>query len=163
MNSLNLNESVYIAGHGIGVLKEVKTLEIQGHTQSLMAFEVVDGTRIMIPEGSQAMAKLRAPIKEDAAQKVIELLKASPEKIENKPNYKKWNRMIQATIQAGDTKDLAALVAKLDAQRTERPLAINESRLLDTAKQILKSELELVLGKEALADMPDVSKILRAA
>jgi RNA polymerase-interacting CarD/CdnL/TRCF family regulator len=153
----NLNESVYIPGHGIGVLKEIKTIAISGQTQSLMAFEVVQtGIKIMIPQGSQAMLKLRAPIKETDAKQVLELLNSPAPRVENKPNYKKWNRMFQETIQQGNTKDLAALVSKIDGQRVDGPLATNEQRLLDTAKLILKSELEFALGKDVVSSQVEM-------
>jgi RNA polymerase-interacting CarD/CdnL/TRCF family regulator len=150
MASYTINQSVYIPGHGISTLKEIKEISVAGTTQTMLAFEVTaSGARIMVPEG-KVVANCRTPAAVGTAQAALELLKATPQRVENKPNYKKWNRMILETIQAGDTIEIAALVSKLDGQRNEHPLAVNEMRLLITAKQILKSELDFALGQEVV-------------
>ena len=160
MTTYSLNQSVYITGHGIGVLKEIKSLSVQGKAVSLLAFEVAEtGAKIMIPEGGAGLGQLRAPIDEPGAKRAMALLTAPPVPVRNKPNYKKWNRMIEATINSGDTQDLAAMVNMLEGQRAHGPLATNEQRLLHAAKLILRSELELVLGREATAGSPILAKM----
>ena len=146
MATYQLNQTVYISGHGISTLTEVKTITVAGSTQTMMAFDVqATGVRIMVPE-SKSVSNCRTPAPEAVAQEALKVLTSTSGKVENKPNYKKWNRMIQETIQEGDTLALAQLVAKIDGQRAIKALPVNESRLLETAKRILGSELSFALG-----------------
>jgi RNA polymerase-interacting CarD/CdnL/TRCF family regulator len=143
-------QAVYIAGHGVSRFMEVRAVAAgSGEASSLLVFEVeATGARVMIPVGSPLLGHVRSPIGEAQASRVLEVLSSRPEPIVNKPNYKKWNRMIAAVIQGGNAVSLASLIARLESQRSAAPIAVDEQRLLDTAKAILKSELEHALGRE---------------
>jgi len=151
------NQIVYIPGHGLGVFKSYESRAMGDSQVTMLAFDILSsGIKVLIPEGGHVARSLREPMNQDAALEVLKLLDRTPEEVDSKPNYKKWNNMVRATIQSGDTKALALMVTKLNKQRSRAPLGLGEQKLLDSAKGILRAELEFALGGMAIRNYEEL-------
>jgi CarD family transcriptional regulator len=162
--AFELNQSVYIPGHGIGVLKEIKAVNLACETKHLMVFEVTQsGIKIMMPEDSPSAKRLRAPIASTDAAKVVTQLKMAPVvNIENEERWHRRNKKQVEIMEAGSSMELAALVRDLVGIKAQRKLSFTEKKLLESASLIVKAELMFALGEEVMAD-PQVAQLLAAA
>ncbi|MDB4896549.1 MAG: transcriptional regulator, partial [Firmicutes bacterium] len=107
-----------------------------------------NGMRVMVPCENLQNIGLREVMTEQAFQKVLEVLKTRKTLM-----TKNWNHRYRANmekIRSGNLFELAEVVRALSQRDREKGLSTGERKMLESARQILLSEI--VLAKDLELD-----------
>ena len=131
--------------HGAGTISEIENKRINGVNKSYYVMHIPKGDmRVMIPVESCEVVGIR-PIIEKT--KAMEILQAIPDLEISEENN--WNRRYRENMQrlkSGRLDEVSRVVKSLMLRERERGLSTGERKMLNTAKQILLSELALATG-----------------
>ena len=134
--------------HGAGIIEAVEEHEVMGERREYFILTMpCGGMRVMIPLDNVEHVGLRGVIGEAEVDEVFCTLRMAP----SQP-CANWNRRFNinlAKIKSGNIHEVAEVVRNLTIQDRIKKLSTGERRLLDTARQILVSELVLVCHKDA--------------
>lgn len=140
-----IGDKVVCPMHGAGVIEKIEDREILGETKSYYILEIPYGhMQVMIPVDKCEDAGLRPIISNSEMNKVIEVLKQK-----STPMDENWNRRLRDNnekLKSGDPKQVAEVIRNLVRVEREKKLSSGEKKLLNTARQILSSEMVLVTG-----------------
>lgn len=138
----NIGDRVVYPMHGAGVIEAVETREVLGEKQQYYIMRLPIGDmKVMIPLNNVEEIGLRQVIDSEGVTKVYEILKGEKSKMSQN-----WNRRYRANmekIKSGDIFEVAEVVRNLSIRDREKGLSTGERKMLDTARQILVSELVL--------------------
>ncbi|HHV54804.1 MAG TPA: CarD family transcriptional regulator [Firmicutes bacterium] len=128
--------------HGAGVIEGIQEKEVLGtrHQYYVMRLPVGE-LKVMIPMDTAEEVGLREVIDEEGVKKVIDILKGQTTDMSSN-----WNRRYRANlekIRSGDVFEVAQVVKNLTERDKEKGLSTGERRMLESARQILISELVL--------------------
>jgi len=144
---LEIGDKVVYPMHGAGVIEAVEEHEVLGQRQLYYILTMpYGGMRVMIPMKNADNVGLRGVIDEPEVPKVIDVLRTAPTQINAN-----WNRRFNVNlskIKSGNIYEVAEVVRNLMLQDRVKKLSTGERRLLDTARQILVSELVLACNKD---------------
>lgn len=147
---LTVGDRVVYPMHGAGIIEAVEEHEVMGERREYFILTMpYGGMRVMIPLDNVEHVGLREVICETEVDDVFCTLRMTPPQ-----SCVNWNRRFNinlAKIKSGDIHEVAEVVRNLTVQDRIKKLSTGERRLLDTARQILVSELVLVCRKDAEA------------
>lgn len=133
--------------HGAGVIEAVEEKEILGSRRQYYVMRLPMGDiKLMIPTDSVSETGLREVISREEVPKVLGVLQEK--RVMMSAN---WNRRYRANlekIKSGDIYEVAEVVRNLVLREKEKGLSSGERRMLESARQILISELVLAQDKE---------------
>jgi CarD family transcriptional regulator len=142
-----VGDKVVYPMHGAGVIEAIEEKEILGEYKRYYVMRLPIGEmKVMIPTNNVEGIGLREVIDEQEVEKVFDVLKASKGKMSTN-----WNRRYRANlekIKSGDIYEVAEVVRNLAIRDKEKGLSTGERKMLDSARQILVSELVLAKGIE---------------
>lgn len=142
-----VGDKVVYPMHGAGVIEAIEEKEILGEYKRYYVMRLPIGEmKVMIPTNNVDGIGLREVIDEQEVEKVFDVLKASKGKMSTN-----WNRRYRANlekIKSGDIYEVAEVVRNLAIRDKEKGLSTGERKMLDSARQILVSELVLAKGIE---------------
>lgn len=131
--------------HGAGVIEAIEEREVLGNRQTYYVMKLPIGEmQVMVPTASEKGSGLRSVANERDLQEVFRVLRA--QKTGMNAN---WNRRYRANlekIKSGDIFEVAEVVRNLAKRDQEKGLSTGERKMLDSARQILLSELILALN-----------------
>ncbi|MBS3873745.1 MAG: CarD family transcriptional regulator [Firmicutes bacterium] len=141
-----IGDRVVYPMHGAGIIESLEEREILGKRQQYFVMRIPLGEmKVYIPESNVDNMGLRQIVPRSDVPKVIEALRdAHPEEDGN------WNRRYRANLEklrTGCILATARVVSNLMARERQKGLSTGEKRMLETARQILISELILVENK----------------
>ncbi|MGI6037372.1 MAG: CarD family transcriptional regulator [Limnochordia bacterium] len=144
--TFEVGDKVVYPMHGAGIIEAIEEKEILGekHKYYIMHLPIGD-MRVMLPMANVKEIGLRPVIEREDVPEVIKLLRAEQTKMSVN-----WNRRYRANMEkmkTGDIREVAEVVRNLVIRDNEKGLSTGERKMLETAKQILVSELILVSGK----------------
>jgi CarD family transcriptional regulator len=149
----NVGDNVVYPMHGAGVIEAIEEREVLGERQKyyIMALPIGD-MKVMIPMDSVEELGLRQVIDDEGVRRVYEIL--GGEKTTMSSN---WNRRYRANmekIKSGDIFAVAEVVRNLTLRDQDKGLSTGERKMLETARQILISELVIAQNstKEEVED-----------
>ena len=133
--------------HGAGVIDDIVRERVAGTTKEYYVFKMPMGGLILkIPtENSQAIG-IRKVISKAEADELLEEIPAIA--VEHNAN---WNKRYQENLlrlKSGDLREVAQVIKGLMRRDTLRGLSTGERKMLHSAKQIMISELLLVLDSD---------------
>lgn len=136
----HVGDNVVYPMHGAGVIVAIEEREVLGEKQKyyIMALPIGD-MKVMIPMSAVEDLGLRQVIGDEEVQRVYQVLQG--EKTAMSTN---WNRRYRANmekIKSGDIFEVAEVVRNLTIREHDKGLSTGERKMLDTARQILVSEL----------------------
>ncbi len=138
----NIGDKVVYPMHGAGIIEGIEEKEILGEKKKYYIMRMPIGDmNIMIPVDSIDKIGVRQIISREEIDKVINVLKGEQS---NMPQN--WNRRYRANmekIKSGDIFEIAAVVRNLMLRDAEKSLSTGERKMLNSAKQILISEIVL--------------------
>ncbi|MEN6414655.1 MAG: CarD family transcriptional regulator [Veillonellales bacterium] len=144
---LSVGDKVVYPMHGAGVIEAIEEHEVLGQRQLYYILTMpYGGMRVMIPLKNVDNVGLREVIGPPEVEKVAGILQAAAS-----PVNTSWNRRFNlnlSKIKSGSIYEVAEVVRNLMLQDQAKKLSTGERRLLDTARQILVSELVLACGKD---------------
>ncbi|MGB9887664.1 MAG: CarD family transcriptional regulator [Moorellales bacterium] len=133
--------------HGAGIIEAIEEKEILGQRRQYYVLRLPMGDiKLMIPTDNVEETGLREVISQEEVPKVLKVLRER--KVTMCAN---WNRRYRANlekIKSGNIYEVAEVVRNLVLREKEKGLSSGERRMLDSARQILISELVLAQGKE---------------
>jgi len=143
----SVGDRVVYPMHGAGIIEAIEEKEILGARKNYYVMKLPLGeVKVLIPIDSIALVGLRGVIEQEEIPDVLVVLQGElPELSAN------WNRRYRnhlEKIKSGDIFEVAEVVRNLMLRDREKGLSTGESKMLDTARQILISELILVQGVE---------------
>ena len=138
----NVGDNVVYPMHGAGVIEAIEEREVLGECKKyyIMALPIGD-MKVMIPMDSVEEVGLRQVIDDEGVRRVYEIL--GGEKTAMSSN---WNRRYMEKIKSGDIFAVAEVVRNLTLRDQDKGLSTGERKMLETARQILISELVVASG-----------------
>jgi len=142
-----IGDKVVYPMHGAGVIEAIEEKEILGERQQYYVLRLPIGNmKVMVPTSSGENVGLRQVIGHDEVQKVLRILKGVSTQMPGN-----WNRRYRANlekIKSGNIFEVAEVVRNLTRREREKGLSSGEKRMLESARQILISELVLATEVE---------------
>lgn len=140
-----IGDRVVYPMHGAGIIEGIEEKEILGKTHCYYVLRLPIGDmKVMIPVDNTDEIGLRDVITETEADKVLSVLKEDCTAMSSN-----WNRRYRSNlekIKSGDIFEVADVVRNLAARDKEKGLSTGERKMLDSAREILISELILAKG-----------------
>ncbi|NLW24052.1 MAG: CarD family transcriptional regulator [Clostridia bacterium] len=144
-----VGDKVVYPMHGAGVIEAIEEKEVLGAKRRYYIMKLPCGNmKVMIPIDNIDEIGLRQVVDAKAVKKVLSILQ---DKESAMPSN--WNRRYRANlekIKSGNIYEVAEVVRNLSIRDKEKGLSTGERKMLETARQILISEL--VLAKEENED-----------
>ena len=142
----HIGDKVVYPMHGAGIIEGIEEKEILGEKQKyyVLRFPVGD-MKVMIPTANVEQVGIRQVIPTEEVQKVVDFMSGDTTKMP--ANWNKRYRENMEKIRSGDIYEVADVVRNLMLRDREKGLSTAERKMLNSARQILISEL--VLSKDA--------------
>lgn len=148
MVTFKVGDKVVYPMHGAGIIEAIEEREVLGQRQQYYIMKLPMGDmQVMIPLRSVEEVGLREVISVEEVKRVFDVLQGERTKMSQN-----WNRRYRANlekIKSGDIFEVAEVVRNLALRDKEKGLSTGERRMLDSARQILISELVLAQGLPA--------------
>lgn len=140
-----IGDKIVYPMHGAGVIESIEEKEILGRTQKYYVLKMPIGDmKVMIPTHSVSDIGVREVINEAEVDKVFDILKDGS--INVNANWNKRYRENMFKIKSGNIYEVADVVRTLMIRDRDKGLSTGERKMLNSAKQILLSELILAKG-----------------
>ncbi len=144
-----VGDKVVYPMHGAGVIEAIEEKEVLGAKRRYYIMKLPCGNmKVMIPIDNIDEIGLRQVVDAKAVKKVLSILQDKESAMSSN-----WNRRYRANlekIKSGNIYEVAEVVRNLSIRDKEKGLSTGERKMLETARQILISEL--VLAKEENED-----------
>lgn len=139
----NIGDKVVYPMHGAGIIEAIEEKEILGERQKYYIMKLPLGDmRVMIPLSNAGNIGIREVVHQEEILQVFDILKQ--EESEMPANWNQRYRSNLEKMRSGDILAVAEVVRNLVKRDQEKGLSTGERKMLDTARQILISELILV-------------------
>ncbi len=139
-----IGDKVVYPMHGAGIIDNIEEKEILGEKKQYYIMRMPIGDmKVMIPVDNVVEIGIREIINEKELEEVLIIL--SGEKTNMPQNWNRRYRVNMERIKSGDIFEIAAVVRNLTLRDNEKTLSTGERKMLNEAKQMLVSELVLVL------------------
>jgi CarD family transcriptional regulator len=151
-----VGDKVVYPMHGAGVIETIEEKEILGEKQYYYVLRLpVGDMKVMVPIENRREIGLREVINREEVQKVFRILRGQCTVMSQN-----WNRRYRANlekIKSGNIFEVAEVVRNLVNRDKEKGLSSGERKMLDSARQILISELALAieLAEDATKSLVD--------
>ncbi len=153
----SVGDKVVYPMHGAGVIESIEEREILGHRQNYYVLRMPLGDmKVMIPTQNVQDIGIREVIDSCDVCKVYEILQDPEVNVTN--NWNKRYRENMSKIRSGNIYEVADVVRILMKRDKEKGLSTGEKKMLNSAKQILISELILAEDSEEV----DVESIVNS-
>ncbi len=141
----NVGDKVVYPMHGAGIIEAIEEKEILGATKKYYIMKMPIGEmKVMIPLDNVKEVGLRQIIDDEGVNKVLNILKQKHSSITI--NWNRRYRMNMEKIKSGNIFKVAEVVRTLMLREREKGLSTGERKMLESARQILVSELVLAKG-----------------
>lgn len=154
----NIGDKVVYPMHGAGIIEAIEEKEILGNKKKYYVMNIpVGDMKVMIPMDNVQKVGLRDVIGKGAVTEVFQILEST----EEAANVN-WNRRYRANmdkIKSGSIFKVAEVVQSLLLRERKKGLSTGERRMLESAKQILMSELIMVQGIDRSEVMDNLEKL----
>ncbi len=155
----NIGDKIVYPMHGAGVIESIEEKEILGSKQSYYVVKIpVGDMKVLIPTKNVDNIGIREVISEKDADKVFSIL--CSKSVDLNSNWNKRYRENMVKIKSGNIYEVADVVGSLMVRDKEKGLSTGERKMLNSAKQILISELVLAKNMNALEIEKIINKYL---
>ncbi len=145
----NVGDKIVYPMHGAGVIESIEEREILGQKQNYYVMKMpVGDMKVMIPTLNVDGIGIREVIGSCDVDKVYEILQDQNVNVTN--NWNKRYRENMSKIKSGNIYEVADVVRSLMIREREKGLSTGERKMLNSAKQILVSELVLAGGADQI-------------
>ncbi len=145
----NIGDKIVYPMHGAGIIESIEEKEILGQKKSYYVVKIPVGEmKVMIPTSNVTDIGIREVISNQDADKVLATLGEMEQSSNN--NWNKRYRENMTKIKSGNIFEIACVVRSLIQRDRDKGLSTGERKMLNSAKQILVSELVLAKNIEPL-------------
>ena len=142
-----IGDKIVYPVHGAGVIVDIESKVILGEKKEYYVMKIpVNEMKVLVPLGSMADVGIRDIKSPEEMDKVLEVLK-DPAKEKMPANWNRRYRFHQDKIKTGDMEEIAKVIKNLESLDREKALSTGERKILNTARQIILSEMVLVYDK----------------
>ncbi len=153
----SIGDKIVYPMHGAGVIESIEEREILGEKKSYYVMKMpVGDMKVMIPVGNATHIGIRDIIGRVDADAVFKCL--ADGSCEQNANWNKRYRENMEKIKSGNVFEVADVVRSLVQRESERGLSTGERKMLNSAKQILISELVLAKNLQP-GEVEDIIKL----
>jgi CarD family transcriptional regulator len=141
MPTFNVGDKAVFPAHGVGVIKDIESQNLDGTVYRLYVLKILDnGMTIKVPVDNADAIGMREIIPPDAVDKVYEVLRdrSSPA---DKQTWNRRYREYMSKIKTGDPLEVAAVLRDLALLKTEKQLSFGERKMYDQAHSLIVQEL----------------------
>lgn len=143
----NVGDKIVYPMHGAGVIESIEEKEILGSKQNYYVMKMpVGDMKVMIPTLNVEGIGIREIIDSHEVDKVYEILQDQSINVTN--NWNKRYRENMTKIKSGNIYEVADVVRILMIRDREKGLSTGERKMLNSARQIMISELVLAEGTD---------------
>lgn len=136
----NIGDKIVYPVHGAGVIESIENREIMGEKKEYYIMKMPIGDmKVMIPVANAENIGIRDVIDKQEADKVIACFKECSTEMDS--NWNKRSRENSAKIKSGNIYEVAQVVKSLMFRDKTRGLSTGERKMLNSARQIMVSEL----------------------
>lgn len=147
---LSVGDKIVYPMHGAGSIEAIEEHDVLGKRQTYYVLALPSGgMKLMIPMQQVTGVGLRVVIAESEIPRLVGVIQDEPDRTPQ--NWNKRLNVNMAKMKTGCVFQVAEVVRNLAAQEREKKLSTGERRLLETAKNILSSEVALSCGIEVEA------------
>lgn len=140
----NIGDKIVYPMHGAGIIEGIEEKEILGEKRKYYIMRMPIGDmKVMIPVDNVEEIGIREVINDEELSKVLDILKGDKTKMPQ--NWNRRYRINMEKIKSGDIFEIAAVVRNLMLRDAEKSLSTGEKRMLNSAKQMLISEIVLAV------------------
>ena len=141
----NVGDKIVYPMHGAGVIESIEEKEILGQKQNYYVMKMpVGDMKVMIPTHNVSDIGIREVISGREVDKVFAILGEDNASINS--NWNKRYRENMTKIKSGNIFEVADVVRSLMLREKDKGLSTGERKMLNSARQILVSELVLAKG-----------------
>lgn len=152
-----IGDKIVYPMHGAGVIESIEEREILGERKRYYVMKMpVGDMKVMIPINNVGGIGIRGVIGRTDADEVFKSLEGKC--MEQNTNWNKRYRENMTKIKSGDVFEVADVVKSLVLRERSKGLSTGERKMLNSAKQILISELVLAKNMNPL-DVEDIINI----
>ena len=141
----NIGDRVVYPMHGAGLVESIEDKQILGETRAYYIVRIKHGNmQVMVPVKGAEDIGLRFVVSKEELKPVYEVLGA-----ESTPMDENWNRRNRENmdkLKTGRLSEVAEVIRNLARVDKVKKLSTGEKKLLNNARQILSSEMVMVLG-----------------
>jgi CarD family transcriptional regulator len=138
----SIGDKVVYPMHGAGIIESIEEREILGELKKYYVMKIPIGEmKVMIPINNVECIGIRDVIDNKCADSVFKSLEIKSD--EQTSNWNKRYRENMDKIKSGDVFEVADVVKHLVLRERNKGLSTGERKMLNSAKQILISELVL--------------------
>jgi CarD family transcriptional regulator len=142
----NIGDKVVYPRYGAGVIDGIEEKEVLGEKCKYYVIRIVLGDmKVMVPIDNMEANGIRYITPKDKIDSIFNIL--SGETSSMCKNWSKRFRENETKIRKGDIFEISEIVKNLTVLDKEKKLSTGEKRMLENARQLLISELMLVLSK----------------
>lgn len=142
-----IGDKIVYPMHGAGIIEEIEEKEILGEKRKYYVMRMPIGDmKVMIPVDNVEEIGIREIINDDDMNRVLTILQGDKTKMPQ--NWNRRYRINMERIKSGDIFEIAAVVRNLMLRDAEKGLSTGERKMLNSAKQMLISEIVLVSDKD---------------
>jgi CarD family transcriptional regulator len=145
----SVGDKIVYPMHGAGVIESIEEREILGQKQRYYVMRMPVGEmKLMVPTLNINEIGIRGIIESSDVMKVYEILQDHNVNVTN--NWSKRYRENMVKIKSGNIYEVADVVRTLMIRDREKGLSTGERKMLNSAKQIMVSELVLAEGTDSV-------------
>jgi CarD family transcriptional regulator len=142
----NIGDKVFYPRHGAGIIEGIEEKEVLGEKCKYYVIRIALGDmRVMVPLNKTEIHGIRGITSENRIDDIYNILSGETSYMCN--NWSKRYRESEAKIRKGDIFEMSELVKNLTITDRQKKLSAGEKRILENARQLLVSELMLILGE----------------
>jgi CarD family transcriptional regulator len=156
------DKAVY-PGHGVGVIKAVETMDLDGFRQTMYVIKILDnGMTIKVPVQNSGALGMRPVISTTQVDKVYEVLRDRDVPTDNQT----WNRRYREylnKIQTGDPIEVAKVLRDLALLRMDKNLSFGERKMYDQAHSLLVQEISVAKDTDEKTIQKEIEDLFQPA
>ena len=151
---LKVGEMAVYPAHGAVVVDRIETKDISGIKKTFYILKVLNSDiTVMVPTDNVVAVGLRPIISRKEVRGIYEILKKREANSLN--GYRSWNkryRQYAEKLKSGNLTEVAEVLRDIHLLQDEKELSFGERRMMDTARNLLVTEISIAkdAGKEVV-------------
>lgn len=138
----NIGDKVVYPANGVGVIDEIKSMEISGVRQDFLIIRIFsDGSKIMIPQANAGDVGIRPLISLEELEQMFEILRSESPHLDLSNKWSKRQREYQEIIKNGSIFDITRVLKSLSELQQQKELSYSEKKIFENVKKMICSEV----------------------
>lgn len=156
----NIGDFAVYPGQGVGVIESIEKKEIMGNDKLFYIMKIMGNCmKIMIPVDLENSVGLRKVIHKDDISNIYKVLRSKDVTID-KRTWNKRHKEYLEKIKTGSVFEIAGVLRDLLILKPDKNLSFVEQRIMETAKNLLITEISVASNLEESKIEKDLDKLL---